>query len=548
MELNVVYVLSIEDNPGDARLIQAKLSSAQQVGWGLPRFEIIWVDRLAKGLVRLDVAAAGQGEPIDVVLTDLDLPDSQAGETFAALRSHFPHMPIVVLTGRDDEELARKSVRAGAQDYLFKAEATGSLLAHALIYAIERQQTKQALQQAHDELERRVAERTAELAESERLLRQTYEQFEKVMTHSPALISLLDAEGRYLLVNRAMTEFYGLSRAEIEGKTVTDLLPVEVANLFIERVQRVFETKASYDVDDRLSADGEVYVYATTLFPILDNDGEPYAVGGIANDVTERIRAEDALHESEERLSLALQGTGVGLWDWQVQTGETVFDERWAAIVGYTLEELSPVSFDTWIELVHPDDLEKSSRLLNQHFAGETDHYECEVRMKHKEGFWVWVLDQGKVFEWDDEGRPVRMAGTHMDITERKEMESKLRRERNFAESLIETAQAIVLVLDTEGRIVRFNPYMEAISGYRLEEVQGQDWFSTFLPESERDYIRELFLQAIGDIQTRGNITAILTKDGRMCEIMWYDKVLRDAEGHVSGLLAIGYDIPSGSS
>jgi len=118
-----------------------------------------------------------------------------------------------------------------------------------------------------------------------------------------------------------------------------------------------------------------------------------------------------------------------------------------------------------------------------------------------------------------------------------------LLREKDFAESLIQTAQAIVLVLDTTGRIVSFNPYMEEISGYLLKEVQGRDWFSTFLPERDRNRTRELFLKAINDIQTRGNIDSIVTKDGLERIIEWYDKTLKDEKGDAVGLLTIGLDI-----
>ena len=124
-----------------------------------------------------------------------------------------------------------------------------------------------------------------------------------------------------------------------------------------------------------------------------------------------------------------------------------------------------------------------------------------------------------------------------------KQSEETLRSERDFAEGLIETAQAIVLVLDTQGRIVRFNPYMEEISGYRLEEVKGKDWFSTFLPERDRDRIRQLFIKATGNIQTRGNINPIVTKFGHEIEVEWYDKILKDAEGRTFGLLSIGQEI-----
>ena len=129
------------------------------------------------------------------------------------------------------------------------------------------------------------------------------------------------------------------------------------------------------------------------------------------------------------------------------------------------------------------------------------------------------------------------------DITEAKQAEEALRREKDFAESMVKTAQTVVLVLDTEGRIVRFNPYLEEISGHRLEEMQGRDWFTTFLPEPGRDRLRALFLRAIADIQTRGNVNPIVTKDGRECMIEWYDKTLKNADGEVIGLLSIGQDI-----
>jgi PAS domain S-box-containing protein len=129
------------------------------------------------------------------------------------------------------------------------------------------------------------------------------------------------------------------------------------------------------------------------------------------------------------------------------------------------------------------------------------------------------------------------------EIAERMRAEQALRRERDFAESLVNTAQAIVLVLDPQGRIVRFNPYMEELSGYRLAEVQGRDWFSTFLPQRDHERIRQVLSLAVSDIQTRGNVNPIVTKDGREREIEWYDKTLKDDDGDVMGVLAIGQDI-----
>lgn len=129
------------------------------------------------------------------------------------------------------------------------------------------------------------------------------------------------------------------------------------------------------------------------------------------------------------------------------------------------------------------------------------------------------------------------------DITARQQALATLRQERDFSNSLVETAQVIILVLSPQGRILRFNPFAEELLGYSLPEVEGQDWFDRFLPEPERSKLRELFVDALGDIQTHGNVNAVLTKDGRSLLIEWYDKTLKDEEGKTIGLLSIGMDV-----
>lgn len=133
--------------------------------------------------------------------------------------------------------------------------------------------------------------------------------------------------------------------------------------------------------------------------------------------------------------------------------------------------------------------------------------------------------------------------GMVRDISARKQAEEALRQQRDFAESLIETAQVIVLVLDTTGGIVRFNSYMEQLSGYRLAEVRGKDWFTTLLPERNRARTRALFSQAVGDLDVRGNVDKIVTKSGEERDIEWHSRTLKDADGKVLGLLSIGDDI-----
>ncbi|MBN1873872.1 MAG: PAS domain S-box protein [Anaerolineae bacterium] len=129
------------------------------------------------------------------------------------------------------------------------------------------------------------------------------------------------------------------------------------------------------------------------------------------------------------------------------------------------------------------------------------------------------------------------------EIEDRKQAETDLRRERDFAESLLQTAQAIILVLDPQGRIVRINPYMEKLSGYQLAEIEGKDWFTTFLPEHDRERIWAVFLEAVEHIGSHRLVSAILTKDGVTRHIEWHTKTLQDLQGNIHGILSIGQDI-----
>lgn len=129
------------------------------------------------------------------------------------------------------------------------------------------------------------------------------------------------------------------------------------------------------------------------------------------------------------------------------------------------------------------------------------------------------------------------------DITGRLRSEDALRREKEFSEGLVNTAPVIVLVLDLKGRIVRFNPYLTAITGHRLEDVQGQDWCATFLPVEDQERIRKMFARSMGGTRTHGNINPILTTTGRRRDIEWFDTQLKAADGSVTGLLAIGRDV-----
>ncbi len=140
--------------------------------------------------------------------------------------------------------------------------------------------------------------------------------------------------------------------------------------------------------------------------------------------VEERNQAVAELKESRERLDLALASTEQGLWDWNIRTGEVIWDERLVRIVGYNLSDVQPV-IDTWFDLVHPDDRGKTAESMKAHLKGHTDKHRAEFRLQSKSGAWKWILDQGRVIERDEKGRALRAVGTYIDITARKEAEAE---------------------------------------------------------------------------------------------------------------------------
>ena len=199
----------------------------------------------------------------------------------------------------------------------------------------------------------------------------------------------------------------------------------------------------------------------------------------LALEMSQRRETEATLEEERKRLDEIIRGTNAGTWEWNVQTGETRFNEQWANICGYSLAELEPVSIDTWTALCHPKDLELAQKSLERHFNGETPFYDTTTRMRHKQGHWVWIHDRGTVVEWTAAGEPLRMSGTHVDITERMEFEQKLKVAREAAEGANRAKSDFLASMSHELRtplnaILGFGQMLEMIDADRLTDKQRE--------------------------------------------------------------------------
>lgn len=195
---------------------------------------------------------------------------------------------------------------------------------------------------------------------------------------------------------------------------------------FVDRAWSAALRGEAYDIEHRVVADGRVKWVREKADMELDAEGCAIGGIGITHDITERKRYEDALRKAQERVELALEGADLACWDWNVETGEAVFNARWAEMRGYRPDEVRE-HVQSWRAGIHPDDLPRVRRALDDYFEGRAAQYEVEHRARTKSGEWIWILDKGRIFSRDERGRPTRMVGTELDITVRKRAEEEHR-------------------------------------------------------------------------------------------------------------------------
>ena len=326
----------------------------------------------------------------------------------------------------------------------------------------------------YDETHKRsIAEETLRkslenLTESERRYRALFENmtagfvlFEVVQNNQnvPVDLVILAANGRF----EATT---GLKASEVIGKRLTHVLPgieKDTAD-WIGKYGMVALTGEPQQFEQGSELLG-VFFYVTAY------QAGPKQCGVAFQEITERKKAEEALRESETRLKLVLDGSKLGFWDWNIETGEVVRNTRWAEMLGYTLEEIE-FTVEQWTDLHHPDDREFAWKSLQDHLEGRTSAYKVEYRMHTKDGQYKWILDQAGIVSWDAQGKPLRVCGTHTDITELKLAEL----EREKLQAQLNQAQKMESVGRLAGGVAHdFNNMLGVILGYTEMALQEVD-------------------------------------------------------------------------
>ncbi|RDH84583.1 MAG: hypothetical protein DIZ80_03705 [endosymbiont of Galathealinum brachiosum] len=218
--------------------------------------------------------------------------------------------------------------------------------------------------------------------------------------------------------------------------------PDDLAKL--EESEKQAQQTGLHDVIHRiiLSDDSVRYVHELAQAE-TDEAGNLINLTGTVQDITDRIESEEKLHETEERFAFAVEGAGDGVWDWDMQSNSMQFSETYMKMIGYTKNELAH-KLDTWVKMVHPDDMARIQKSLQDYLQGRSENYSVELRLQCKQGNYIWVLCRGTVVSRDQGNRPLRMIGIHSDITERVELLDKLSLQKSLVDRLHHSATSFV--------------------------------------------------------------------------------------------------------
>lgn len=276
---------------------------------------------------------------------------------------------------------------------------------------------------------------------------------------------------------------------------------------------------------------------------IVQEEGENRWMDGILVDITPSKENILMLKEKEQALELAIQGASLGTWDWHLYTNYVKINEYWAEMLGYTAEEIAP-AYSSWEHLVHPDDKELVLAAIFNHLNGDSEAFKVENRLRHKKGHWVWVLNKGKVVERDPEGIPLRISGTHMDITDQKiaDLENiSLQNELKEFKTAID-ASTIMSITDFKGTILYANNHFEHISQFKIEELVGKNHNII-----NSGYHPKAFWADMWQTISQGKVWRAEVKNRKKNgEYYWVDTFiipLRNSEGKIKKFLSIRNDI-----
>ena len=386
------------------------------------------------------------------------------------------------------------------------------------------------------------AEDTTERKLTQDALKASEERYRDLVENSLSLICTHDLEGNLLSVNEAAVSLTGYSRETLLHSNLKDALAPGGEEQFAEYLRKIKAEGQARGIMKVHTAKGEFRVWAYNNTLRTEGVANPI-VRGSARDITERKLAEDALRESEERLRLSLQAANQGLYDLDVQSGATFVNREYAQMLGYDADTFVETNA-AWIERLHPDDLDVTLKAYTDYINGLIPEYRIEFRQKTKDGKWKWILSLGKVVEHDAQGKPLRLLGTHTDITERKHAEEALRSSKQIIEGIINSIPVRVFWKDKNLIYLGCNTIFARDAGFSdPKEIIGKDDFQMGW-RNQADLYRRDDRQVIesgsSKLHTEESQT---TPEGKTITLLTSKMPLLNAQGQISGVLGTYMDI-----
>ncbi|MCG2589553.1 PAS domain-containing protein [Rhodohalobacter sulfatireducens] len=372
----------------------------------------------------------------------------------------------------------------------------------------------------------------------EETLKREQELQRRIIETIPVMITVYRPDLSEISVNNEFENVTGWSNQEINSINVMDKI---YPDQDYQKQVREFMDKSNAGWKDfkMVTKNGEEIQSTWTNIKLSDETQI-----GIGLDITERKKIEQEFKKNQEWLHITTTSSNVGLWEWHPQTGKAVLDEVWANLVGYTLDELQPISIETWNGLLHPDDLHKFENEIARYFSGETPIYESEVRMKHKDGHWVWILDRGRAVEWDDEGYPTKLVGTHVDITNQKNIEQRINAERQRFEIASNLTSDVIWEWKPYTNQLWWGEGIETVFGYAPKDYKGDpDFWKTHIAQHDRERVYNSMKKAekSGDLQWNEEYEFIAA-DGTLRKIKDSAVIIRNDDGSIRRIIGAMVD------
>ncbi|AZP12292.1 PAS domain S-box protein [Undibacterium parvum] len=269
----------------------------------------------------------------------------------------------------------------------------------------------------------------SELKLAEQKLQDSIQLFNTLMNSTTSYVHVRDLQGRYLYVNKEYERIFHCSNADILGKSYLDVLPLELAEKVAVSERLLIEKGLTLQTENNVQGEDGTHTYLVVRSPLFDLEGKITGTCGVGTDITDNKRLEQktikalaSLRASEERWKFALEGSGDGVWDWDIPSGKVQLSKRWKEMLGHSEAEIGD-ALTEWSSRVHPEDMPAVMADVEANLDGITNSFSNEHRVLCKDGSYLWILDRGMVVQRAADGAALRMVGTHTDISQRKQME-----------------------------------------------------------------------------------------------------------------------------